>query len=284
MSAELLAIGTALAFAIGAITTRFALNKHPSAFSALITFASATAILWGIVIVKGYEIPQNPALMLFALRGVIDPGIVAFLFYVGFRRLGISITVPIIAAAPLISTSLAVIFLNEAMTLPILVGTLLIVGGVVLLTFKPSKIKFDKKYVFFAIAGTILIGISAIITKMAIDRSDSPIGGVTISFTVGLLVQVIIIAALRKFKELPRSSDAIKAYLLVGIFVAAAFVLYHLAFAAGSVSVVFPLIAVQPFFVLLLTRIFLKKHEVITKNIIIGTVLIVAGAVLLTAF
>ena len=56
------------------------------------------------------------------------------------------------------------------------------------------------------------------------------------------------------------------------------------ALSLGQVSVVTPLSGTSPLFVLLLTYVFLRDVEALTTRIMVGTVLIVAGVILLTAF
>ena len=51
----------------------------------------------------------------------------------------------------------------------------------------------------------------------------------------------------------------------------------------GAVSVVLPLTAAAPLFVLLFTPLFLRGVEVLTARVAVGTVLIVLGVYLITA-
>jgi uncharacterized membrane protein len=55
-----------------------------------------------------------------------------------------------------------------------------------------------------------------------------------------------------------------------------------IAFSQGDVVIIGPLASTLPLFSLLLSKIFLKKYEIVTKNAIIGTVFIVIGAAILT--
>lgn len=282
MTAELLAISAAVFFALGNVIIIMALKKSPSAFNSVLVFSSATILLWGIVLLKGYELPSMAAITLFGLKGIIDPGIAAAVVLVALRRLGLVLTIPIIATSPLVSTTLAVIFLGETLTKFTILGTLLIIAGVTLLVFKSGHAKINMKYILIAIVGSALIGIAAVITKLALNTSNTPISGLAVSFAVGIFVQILIIARLSKFKELPKNWENAKLFLFAGVFIAAAFITYNLAFSTGKVSIVFPLIGTQPLFVLVFAMILLKKYEKLTKNVILGTVMIVVGAALLS--
>ena len=56
------------------------------------------------------------------------------------------------------------------------------------------------------------------------------------------------------------------------------------ALSLGAVSVVTPLASVAPIFVLLLSGLFLRRIEILNARLVVGTVLIVLGAYLITAF
>ncbi|MAG15803.1 hypothetical protein CMO88_01960 [Candidatus Woesearchaeota archaeon] len=282
MYAELFAIISAISFSISAIFIKLALNKHHSQFSAIIIFTISAAVVWLIALFANLGLPSAQASLLFAIRGVFDPGIAALLLFTAFRKLGVSITVPIIGAAPLISTSLSVLFLKEKLTLAILSGTIFIISGVFVLAFKHPHTKINKKYILMAVAGSALIGVSAVIAKTALNNSNALFGGLAVTFSAAILIQVVIITALKKWQTLPRSFDKAKLFLITSIFSVGGISFIFLALSKGPVSVVMPLASIQPLISLFLAFLFLKKHENITKHIVLGSVMIVAGAVILT--
>ena len=153
-----------------------------------------------------------------------------------------------------------------------------------LLSLRGIKAQIDRKNIMAAVGGSVLAGISVILSKIALNISYTPLSGVAVSFTVGLIVQIIIITALEKFRNLARNLNLSELFLIAGIFNAAAFSFYNLSISEGAVSIVFPLVATQPIFVLFLSWLFLKKHEEITKNVVTGTIMVVAGVALITVF
>ena len=229
--------------------------------------------------------PSGWALLLFSLKGVIEPGIIIFLFFSAYRNLGAAVTVPIFGISAPVTTLLAVIFLKEELTFFIVLGTAIILAGVALLSLRGIKAQIDRKNIMAAVGGSVLAGISVILSKIALNISYTPLSGVAVSFTVGLIVQIIIIiTALGKFRNLARNLNLSELFLIAGIFNAAAFSFYNLSISEGAVSIVFPLVATQPIFVLFLSWLFLKKHEEITKNVVTGTIMVVAGVALITVF
>ena len=282
MIAEILALASAVSFSIGSIFIRKGLVRHQSVYSAFYTFAVATAIIWIIVLTGNQQLPSGLGFLLFSLKGIVEPGFIVFVFFTAFKKLGVAVTVPVIGVATPVTTLLAVIFLKEELNFFIALGTVMIVAGIILLVFKGGKTRINKKHLMVAIAASMLIGASALMSKVALNVSNTPIGGVAVSFTIGLAVQFAIIASLGKFRELPGTLYKAELFLVAGIFSALAFSFYNLSVSLGNLSVVFPLLAIQPIFVLVLSWFFLKKHEEITKNIVAGTVMIVSGAAFLT--
>ena len=193
MPGELFAITSAVFLAISGVVARIALNKKGSPFTAFLPFALGTVLVWLLVLISEYELPNKTGTIFFILRGILDPGIAPFLIYVALRKVGIIFTVPIIATYPLVSTTLSVIFLKETLTFYIALGTILVILGVILLNYKYTNNIVHLKSISMAVAGAILIGISAVITKFALNNSNTPISGLAFSFTSGILIQILII-------------------------------------------------------------------------------------------
>lgn len=282
-TAEILAIGSAAIIAFSSILVRVGLNKSPSQFTAAVTFFSATIFIWLIVAATHQQIPTGTALYFFSLRGLIDPGLAALLIFAAFRQLGVAITVPIIAASPLVSTALSAALLGEKITIAIVIGTIMIVTGVAVLTFKRKESSVNKKYLLMAIAGSVLIGLGTVVTKHALNIQNLPVGGLAISFAAALIVHAAAILILRKWKELPSRMSTMAPFLAAGIITAIAFLMSYAAFSMGDISVIFPLLSTQPIFALMLSYVLLRQQEKINLNVILGTLTIVAGAVVLTA-
>ncbi len=282
MQLVLIALLSAFFYALGNVIIRRSLGKSGSPFSAIIVFFSGAAFMWLFVLLGEHGMPSALASAFFALRGVMDPGIAAFLAFVAFRRVGASLTIPIIAAASLVSTALSVVFINEALTILIAVGTALIIAGGWLLAFKHDSIASNTKYVMIAIAASAIIGAGAVVTKAALNFSDMPFSGLAISFSAALVTQAAVITLAGKWGELPFGWKKSRVFLAAGIIIAVAFLTTYLAFSKGAVNIVAPLLSTQPLFALALSAFLLKDYEKITRNVILGTITIVAGAALLS--
>ena len=70
----------------------------------------------------------------FFLGGVTAPGLALLLYFVSIQRIGVARSSPIASIQPLISLFIAVAFLGERPSIPVYIGSFLVVGGVVVLT------------------------------------------------------------------------------------------------------------------------------------------------------
>jgi uncharacterized membrane protein len=68
---------------------------------------------------------------------------------------------------------------------------------------------------------------------------------------------------------------------LAGVFIAVGLISVFNALETGDISVVGPVIVAQPLVVVVLSGIFLREHEVVTKRTVVGAVLTVLGVILL---
>src|SRR4029434_10307385 len=80
------------------------------------------------------------SILIFAVVGLFQPGLTRLLSYKGIDALGVAITDPIRATTPLFSAMMAIVFLGEKLTLPIMVATLMIIAGIILLSCRNSAI------------------------------------------------------------------------------------------------------------------------------------------------
>ncbi len=281
--AEFYALFTAVSFGMGSVFARKGVLKHQSAFNAVPAFAIGALILWAVVLVTHSTLPSGNALLLSLLRGVLDPGIAALLVFLAFRHLGVSITIPILASSPLISTTLSIFLFDETLTIIILAGTALVLLGVYFLSSKKQRMHLDSRYIPVAIGGMVLIGIGSVLSKAALPTSEAAIGSAAISFTAAVATQLTIVTVLRKWHSLPRAKHIYPYLAGSGTAGAVGFLFLFTALSQAPVSRVMPLAGTQPLFTLLFAQLFLRQHERINAHIIIGALLIVLGAAVLVS-
>ena len=135
MLGVLLALCAAASWGTDAVLARQGLRRMPPAFGTLVSLCAS--VVGAVVIVLLFDREQ---LRRYAPGGFAWFAMIGLLNFLGGRqcnygavkRLGAARATPIIAASPLVSIALAVAFAGEQLTLPLLLGALLIVAGVVL--------------------------------------------------------------------------------------------------------------------------------------------------------
>lgn len=106
----------------------------------LISLGTTAAIFWLLAVLF---IPLSnmivPAMGYFIAAGIFAPGIGQTLGDIGMERLGVARSAPIVNTAPIFSSILAVSLLGEVWTVQNVIGTCLVILGVVILSSDRPK-------------------------------------------------------------------------------------------------------------------------------------------------
>lgn len=226
----------------------------------------------------------NPkALFYLVMAGLAGPASGRIFLYMSFHRLGVARAMPLNAMTPLVSAVLAFFFIGERPGSYIWAGTIFIVMGSIVLTYKkPSDTSWDRRHLWTAFANVFALSTSLIFRKFALAIVPAPLLGAFVSSLSGLIFLFIFTPFLSADNR-PRFGER-KAWLFYGacgILNALAFILHFYALNIGDISIVTPLISTAPFFSLVLTLLFMRDSERVTRLIVAGTALIVFGAALI---
>src|SRR3989449_1593463 len=127
---HILALAGALCSAAATIFIRQGLRGGGLYTGFWINFVVGTASLWAAVIVTGG--PGHVSIrgaLLFGLAGLIGTVGGRLLRFVSIEKVGASIAAALINLNPFVASALAIMLLGERITLPIVVGTSVIVAG-----------------------------------------------------------------------------------------------------------------------------------------------------------
>jgi drug/metabolite transporter (DMT)-like permease len=257
--------------------------------SALIYLFINTAILWIITLYNHpVELLLADGFIYFVFAGIIAPGIAARFKDIGISRLGVAISSPVMGINTLFSMLIAVVFLREKITLLILIGAILTFFGVSLISWqKESHNNWRKIDLIFPLTAAALFAMSTNLRKLGLIKISDPIIGATITSTVSLIVLIVSIlySHYRSLEswEVKFNIEGLKYFTINGVVLSIAYLFYFLALSSSSVVKIQPLSGINPLFSIIFGFIFLRGEETITPNIIIGTLMIVAGIVLITA-
>lgn len=223
----------------------------------------------------------------FVAAGALAPVVARFLNYSGIDRLGVNVSTPLTFTYPFVSIVIAVPLLGERLPPPGLVGGVLVVLGGVVLALPDEETSLhidDRRFLALPLAAALLYGTSHVLRKVGIDLVTSPVVAAAVTTTTSWVILVGYLGATRSFERVRVDRREALLFGAAGLVTSFAIPLLYLAFSLGSVVLVTPITNVSPLFVLLFSYVLYREAEPFTRRVVGGTVLIVAGLVLLARF
>lgn len=272
----------ALCFSIAHIFIRRGLVGSNAMTGSFISLSMSAAILW---LLFPFFAPLSalwtPVSLVFVMAGIFAPGIGRTLSYVGIEKIGVARSVPIANSSPIFASVFAVVFLAEAWVPQNILGTLLVISGVIILSVaKPAQGEWRKLDVIYPLIGAMAFGASAILRKAGLGYVDIPVMAAAVTAGSAALFSLALLQ-FRGGKEAFKLTRRSAAWLFTaGLVNTAAMLSVFYALSHGKVVIVEPLVSSNPVLTLLLTAIFLRDLEAINMRVIIGALLTVTGTVL----
>jgi drug/metabolite transporter, DME family len=227
------------------------------------------------------------SLLVFALSGILTPGLVRLLYYQGMIKLGTPTNASLFSVYPLYTALLAHLFLMEIFTSINWFGILLVFFASVFVELSSREISIngarEKKNLIFPLLGGLALGIGSIMRKFALELFNAPVLGVAVAYTFSLVPFFLIFLASRSTRSEIALKKDFRLFWVAGIGQAITWLLGFYALSFEQVSIVAPLISIEPVFVALFAYIYLRKIERLSFKLVISIVLTVLGVVLITA-
>jgi len=284
LESALWALAAAAGFGAAMVTTRLGLRYTTPLAGAAIGVPSTTLVFWCLapflLDAGGFNLA---AAGLFALVGLFFPAAVTLLTYTGNQRMGPTVTSAVSCTTPMFALSGAILFLGEALTVGNMLGTAVIVLGMLMLTWTDGARPRDWPLwaIVLPFAAAAIRALAQVLTKAGLALWGSPYAAGLIGYTVSAVV--ILVAA--RAGGAPRTSDrrALLWFIATGMLNGGSVFLMYVALARGQVSMVSPIVATYPLFTLALSLLILR-HDRVTSRVALGAVLTVAGVAALLAF
>ncbi|HEV8721844.1 MAG TPA: EamA family transporter [Candidatus Binatia bacterium] len=181
------AFQAALCFSIAHIFIRRGLVESNAMTGSFISLSMSAVVLW---LLTPFFVPLSalwtPAIALFIAAGIFAPGIGRTLSYVGIERIGVARSVPIVNSSPIFASIFAVVFLGETWILQNIIGTLLVISGVVTLSMsKPAVGEWDKRNIIYPIVGAVAFGASSNLRKAGLSYVGIPLLAAAVTAAAG---------------------------------------------------------------------------------------------------
>jgi drug/metabolite transporter (DMT)-like permease len=284
LESALWALAAAAGLGAGMITNRLGLRYTTPLAGAAIGVPAATLMLWCLApFLLDTSRFSLAAAGIFALVGLFFPVAVTLLTYNANLRMGPTVTSAVSCTTPMFALSGAVLFLGEALTTGNMLGTAVIVLGMLALTWTDSARarSWPLWAILLPVAAAAIRALAQVLNKAGLALWASPYAATLIGYSVSTIV--VLVAA--RAGGAPKVSDrrALPWFFATGFFNGGSLFLMYIALVKGQVSMVSPIVATYPLFTLTLNMLFLR-HERVTPRLAAGAVLTVTGVAVLLAF
>lgn len=215
-----------------------------------------------------------------------------FMYYDSIRLIGANRASPISKIDVLTSVVLGIIILSESLTISLALGVLCIIPGVILASSerqgagtegRSETYQMQLRGVLSGLGAGLSWGSSGILIKPAVREIGSPLVGAFISYVAATLITVSLLFRKRQQEQLVRlNRSSLIPLVIAGVLSSAGQLLRFFGLSYSPVSLVQPLISTQVLYVLIFSFLLNRNIEVFTWKVIMGMVLVVAGAFLLS--
>ncbi len=280
-----LALGASVTFGVFSLFARRGRQHANEVTGVLIGLFVSVPLFWLGVLLNWQPHWWNlEAIVYFALAGFFGSAVGRTLLFRSLHEVGVARTVPIISATPLLSTTLAYLFLGERPGAHLWAGTFLIVAGCAALAIREEgEPKLNPRTLWMPFACVAGHALSLIFRKSGMMTVPSPLFASATASLAGLIFLAISLRFLPA-SLLPdfRQRWAWHYFTVCGLLNLAGFFLLNYALHLAGVSIAVPLNATSPLVALLLSYFFLRDVEQVTRWIVSGTVSILLGVALIS--
>ncbi len=281
MLPQIIALCSAMFYASVAISARLGLRFSTPLTATCVALGVRTVTLWTAVFLTG-GIPEVAiiSVVLFILLGILQTA-TSLLTFTGISKIGASRSQPLRNTYVLWSALIAITVLGEEAGVAVLLGTLLVVTGIVLISWQPEEKASAYRWwhVLFPLGGAFLAGIAFPVRRYALLISNEPLLFSALLAAVSLTCLLMYLVLPVRTQRPVWNRKALFPFLVAGGFESLAAFLSLFAVSIGRVVVVAPIVATSPFWTLLMTVVFLRGIERVNTHTVIGTFCVVAGTV-----
>lgn len=283
MRPEAVAVLSSVCWAADSILVRLGARFSNIVAAAFLSYSVAALSFWTYVIIYlPRESLSSPAIIYFLFSGCLQPLLARILFYMAIMRMGVSRAAPLRGMEPLLALVLALVLLHEQPNSPVYFGTVLIVISVWLITSRESgEGQWKLWHLVFPLGAAFFGAVSQNLRRAGLLILSDPILGAAIGSSTSLILFSLFLVVTGRI-HLTRTNE--KSFSFFGSAALVSLMAQFLNFAAlnlGEVSVIVPLVNTTPLFALLFSSVFLRDLEKITLRVVCGSVLMVAGAIVI---
>ena len=176
MAPEAIALLASISFALFAVFGWLGLRHSTPLTGAIVSLVARTVTLGAAVVFSG-GIPRyrSTALAVFVFLGGLQSAI-SLLTFIGLQRIGTSRSQPLRNSYPLWSTAIVIAVMHEQASEAVLAGTLLVVAGIVLISWKPETTALSYRWwhVLYSLGAGFLAGVAFPLRRYGLTITNEP--------------------------------------------------------------------------------------------------------------
>ena len=226
----------------------------------------------------------------FAAAGFVGTLFARLLMYESINTIGASRTSPIIAANVFFATVLAVVFLDERLTLVHFIGIVFVVGGVAVISWETaSSSEPDQSLrelglsLLLPVTAAAAISFEPIFISFGLGVGTPVLPGFLVMSTAATIGFVSYLALAGRRIRIPIGTPSMRWYLGAGVSSTISLVAYFVALEVAPVVIVVPLLQTTPLIVLVLSALFMPARlERVTLKVVVAAAVVVVGAVIVS--
>lgn len=280
------AIGSSFFAGITAILAKCGIQKTNSDVATAIRTIVVLIFAWLMVLITGVGEGINNIsgrTLLFLILSGLATGASWLCYFHALQKGDVNKVVPIDKSSTILTILLALIFLQEGLSIGKGIVIVLIGVGTMLMITKKETTNQEKSsggsWFIYAVLSAVFASLTAILGKVGIEGVDSNLG-TAIRTTVVLIMAWFMVFASGEQKEVRTVEKKELLFIcLSGLATGASWLCYYRALQEGPASVVVPIDKLSMLITIAFSYIIF--HEKLTKKAAIGMVLITAGTILL---
>ena len=176
-TAQILALITSVLYASALVSARAGMRYSTPTTVTLVSILMQNALLWSAVFATGgvHAVPLA-GILLFTVVGIFQLGVRLFA-YTGVEKIGASRSSALQSVSPLFSATIAILVLGEQTSTLIVLGTLLVVLGIILVSWKPERqiASFRRWHLLLPIGAAFLTGMNHPIRRYVLTMAHEPL-------------------------------------------------------------------------------------------------------------
>jgi drug/metabolite transporter (DMT)-like permease len=303
MSATGLALISAFCFASTQVTAKRGLQSVSVEASLVVSLGCAWVVIAGATLLSSPGSMELSSVAVFAVSGLITPGISRWASVTGVERLGPSISAPLQQGArPLLAVLGATLLLGEELTATRAAGVACVVVGAWTLGTVRGEVVSEASVdgsdvdrparsiwrrgmrpgIVWPFLAASSYAISDILVKNELGTSSEPFLAATIGLGSAWIAWGLLTTSVPAVRKRLRFGPGIRWFVLSGFLAGVANLALYSALDKGDVSLVAPTVGSQPLMVFVLSAFLLRGIERIDRSTVFAGFLIVLGTALVS--